>query len=280
MAAPITPVKLLYIPSTNPACLLCKKSPSKRLHCLTKFKSTKENYVRAIEDFTGLVLEKALLDKMYVCETCASKCQMSVNFKEACVDNIRDFEKLHKRQKRLSKTPPSSLKQSVAEQIQSSVEKMKQLNLNGGGAKRSRQKLFVEPANDTTISTLEPSFSKTASILNHDLSTPTALDHISYCKFKATSVRNESNDGADETDIQDLMQTFNEQTVISTTITKSIENVCKAGKSILFLKDPGELSKKNWFRDVSSEMNEKCPELFHILFAAVGMFYFIRKNDF
>ena len=94
MAAPIP----LYIPSTNPACLLCKKSPSKRLHCLTKFKSTKENYVRAIEDFTRLVLEKALLDKMYVCETCASKCQMSVNFKEACVDNIRDFEKLHKRQ--------------------------------------------------------------------------------------------------------------------------------------------------------------------------------------
>ena len=64
----------------------------------SRLKSTKENYVRAIEDFTGLVLEKALLDKMYVCETCASKCQMSVNFKEACVDNIRDFEKLHKRQ--------------------------------------------------------------------------------------------------------------------------------------------------------------------------------------
>lgn len=116
----------------------------------------------------------------------------------------------------------------------------------------------------------------TGSTLDQPLSTRgSTLDHTSYCKCKA--VQNEVDDADCETDLHDLMKHFNQQTFLSSTITKSIENVCRAGNSILFVKDPGELTKKNWFREVSIEMSEKCTEVFQILFAAVGMFYFTLK---
>lgn len=61
MAASITPVKCLYFSSDIQACVLCAKKLTKRLHCLAKFKSTKQNYVKIIEQFTGLVLDPSLL---------------------------------------------------------------------------------------------------------------------------------------------------------------------------------------------------------------------------
>lgn len=173
----ITPVKSLYVSPDIQACLLCKKSLTKRLHCLAKFKSTKHNYVRIIEQFTGLVLEIALLNEMYVCETCINKCQVSMDFKRTCVDNIQQFENLHRRHKRLSKTPPSSLKvkDTVADQLQRSVEKLKRLDLNGG---RSRQKLLFESSIDThtsakssVTSTLDRTLPCTGSTLDQPLST-------------------------------------------------------------------------------------------------------------
>lgn len=70
MAASSTPVKCLYFSSDIQACVLCAKNLTKRLHCLAKFKSTKQNYVKIIEQFTGLVLDPSLLCEMYACETC------------------------------------------------------------------------------------------------------------------------------------------------------------------------------------------------------------------
>lgn len=60
MAAPITPVKTIVEIGKSEFCLLCKNE-SKRLHCLTKFKATKEDYVKKIQQFTGQTLELSLL---------------------------------------------------------------------------------------------------------------------------------------------------------------------------------------------------------------------------
>lgn len=125
MAASSTPVKCLYFSSDIQACVLCAKKLTKRLHCLGKFRSTKLNYVKIIEQFTGLVLDPSLLYEMYVCETCVGKCQSFMDFKRRCVDSIENFESTHKRLKRLPKTPPSSLRQSVVEQIESSVVRVR-----------------------------------------------------------------------------------------------------------------------------------------------------------
>lgn len=260
MAASSTPVKCLYFSSDIQACVLCAKKLTKRLHCLAKFKSTKQNYVKIIEQFTGLVLDPSLLCEMYVCETCVGKCQGFMDFKRICVDSIESFENAHKRLKRLPKTPPSSLRHSVAEQIENSIEKLKKLEL--GGTKKSRQKLSFDSCGDTQESTVDPNITS-------------APDHISYCKFQP--VQNKEDDAGNETNLLDLMEHFNSQAFLSSslcsmasTITKSIENVCKGRNSVLFVKDPFQLMNKNWMREVSSEMSEKCSELFQILFAAIG----------
>lgn len=65
MAASSTPVKCLYFSSDIQACVLCAKKLTKRLHCLGKFRSTKLNYVKIIEQFTGHVLDPSLLYEMY-----------------------------------------------------------------------------------------------------------------------------------------------------------------------------------------------------------------------
>lgn len=103
---------------------------------------------------------------MYVCETRVGKCQSFMDFKRKCVDSIENFESTHKRLKRLPKSPPSSLRHSVAEQIESSVEKLRKLKL--GGTKKSRQKLSFESCSDTQESTQDP--------IN-----TSAPDHINYC---------------------------------------------------------------------------------------------------
>lgn len=54
-----------------------------------------------------------------------SKCQGFMDLKRTRVDSSEIYENAHKRLKRLPKTPRSSLKHSVAEQIESSVEKLK-----------------------------------------------------------------------------------------------------------------------------------------------------------
>lgn len=261
MAASSTPVKCLYFSSDTSiqACVLCAKKLTKRLHCLGKFRLTKLNYVKIFEQFTGLVLDPSLLYEMYVCETCVGKCQSFMDFRRKCVDSIENFESTHKRLKRLPKTPPSSLRHSVAEQIESSVEKLKKLEL--GGTKKSRQKLSFESCSDTQESTQDP--------IN-----TSAPDHINYCKFQPINI--EENDADTETNLLDF---FNSQALSSSspcsmtsTITTSLENVCKGRNSVLFKKDPFMLMNKSWMREVSSEMSEKCSELFQILFAAIGMF--------
>lgn len=101
-----------------------------------------------------------------------------------------------------------------------------------------------------------------------------APDHINYCKFQPINI--EENDADTETNLLDF---FNSQALSSSspcsmtsTITTSLENVCKGRNSVLFKKDPFMLMNKSWMREVSSEISEKCSELFQILFAAIGMF--------
>lgn len=127
--------------------------------------------------------------------------------------------------------------------------------------KKSRQKLSFESCSDTQESTQDPI----------NTSTP---DHINYCKFQPINI--EENDADTETNLLDF---FNSQALSSSspcsmtsTITTSLENVCKGRNSVLFKKDPFMLMNKSWMREVSSEISEKCSELFQILFAAIGMF--------
>lgn len=56
---------------------------------------------------------------------------------------------------------------------------------------------------------------------------------------------------------------------VSQSICNSVEQVSKFGKSVLFTKETGELCKRNWF-EIAIEMSEKCPELFQVLFSAIG----------
>lgn len=68
---------------------------------------------------------------------------------------------------------------------------------------------------------------------------------------------------------------------VSQSICNSVEQVSKFGKSVLFTKETGELCKRNWFKniaieikniaiEIAIEMSEKCPELFQVLFSAIG----------
>lgn len=57
---------------------------------------------------------------------------------------------------------------------------------------------------------------------------------------------------------------------VSQSICNSVEQVSKFGKSVLFTKETGELCKRNWFKNIAIEMSEKCPELFQVLFSAIG----------
>lgn len=57
---------------------------------------------------------------------------------------------------------------------------------------------------------------------------------------------------------------------VSQSICNSVEQVSRFGKSVLFTKETGELCKRNWFKDIAIEMSEKCPELFQVLFSAIG----------
>lgn len=54
-----------------------------------------------------------------------SKCQGFMDLKRTRVESSEIYENAHKQLKRLPKTPHSSLKHSVAEQIESSFEKLK-----------------------------------------------------------------------------------------------------------------------------------------------------------
>lgn len=142
MAKPITPVKAIVETGKSEFCLLCKNE-NKRLHCLTKFKATKEDYVKKIQQFTGQTLELSLLHSMCVCESCILKCQHGIEFKKMCSDNICQFHhNVQTRQKRMPKTPPSTIKSTVAGQIEHSVEKLKNISLEERRKpKKSKQKL-------------------------------------------------------------------------------------------------------------------------------------------
>eukprot|EP00105_Crassostrea_gigas_P014964 XP_011431816.1 PREDICTED: uncharacterized protein LOC105331370 isoform X2 [Crassostrea gigas] len=247
MAAPITPVKTIVEIGKSEFCLLCKNE-SKRLHCLTKFKATKEDYVKKIQQFTGQTLELSLLHSMCVCESCVLKCQNAIEFKKMCSDNICQFHyNVQRRQKRMPKTPPSTLKSTVAEQIEHSVEKLKHISLEEERKpKKSKQKLSFntsEAATDTQV-----------------IDTP---DH-GYCRPKLV----QSKEQDDKVTISEMMERFSVN--VSQSICNSVEQVSRFGKSVLFTKETGELCKRNWFKDIAIEMSEKCPELFQVLFSAIG----------
>lgn len=95
------------------------------------------------QQFTGQTLVCSLLYSMCVCESCVLKCQHRIEFKNMCSDNISQFlYNMHTRQKRMPKTPPSTLKSTVVEQIEHSVEKLKNISLEEGRKpNKSKQKL-------------------------------------------------------------------------------------------------------------------------------------------
>uniref|UniRef100_A0A8W8NTK5 DUF6589 domain-containing protein n=1 Tax=Magallana gigas TaxID=29159 RepID=A0A8W8NTK5_MAGGI len=165
-----------------------------------------------------------------------------------CSDNICQFHyNVQRRQKRMPKTPPSTLKSTVAEQIEHSVEKLKHISLEEERKpKKSKQKLSFntsEAATDTQV-----------------IDTP---DH-GYCRPKLV----QSKEQDDKVTISEMMERFSVN--VSQSICNSVEQVSRFGKSVLFTKETGELCKRNWFKDIAIEMSEKCPELFQVLFSAIG----------
>ncbi|OWF51396.1 hypothetical protein KP79_PYT24309 [Mizuhopecten yessoensis] len=189
-----------------------------------------------------------------------NKITAAVSLNETCINNIDEFISIHKRQKRMSTTPPSSLKMSDANQIKRSVEKLKCLSLNDDETlpKKSRQRLTFDTAHHasstsvpTPVATPCPAFS--------------SLPDHGYTKSYSTQ---SEPDSPTETSAEDFMK----QLVCDTlpVIDKSVQTVAKLGKSILFVKDPNELCKRDWSRDVTREMYEKCPELFRGLCSTLG----------
>ncbi|XP_033725245.1 uncharacterized protein LOC117315210 [Pecten maximus] len=53
-------------------------------------------------------------------------------------------------------------------------------------------------------------------------------------------------------------------------IDESFKDVAQLGRSVLFIKDCKDLCEKDWFRDIAADVHDKCPELFQVLFTALG----------
>ncbi|CAG2222367.1 unnamed protein product [Mytilus edulis] len=124
-----TPIKT--ISNTSKCCLLCGDT-EKRLHCLTKHKASNEGYTRSIETTLDIKLDSSLLEFMFICEKCANACKHFNNFRGRAKQNLDNFISNHttSRTKRMPKTPPSAMKISTADQIENSVEKLRNLNLD------------------------------------------------------------------------------------------------------------------------------------------------------
>ena len=117
---------------------------------------------------------------MHVCEKCANLSKNCCTFKQSGLENVDKFNKMCFRKKRLVNTPPSALKlkikESVAEKLIKSVDKMRQLDLNDSRApktqKKSKVKLgFSDISNDKNSTTNTSLFSgKSDTLYDHGYS--------------------------------------------------------------------------------------------------------------
>ncbi|XP_071147202.1 uncharacterized protein [Mytilus edulis] len=263
-----TPIKT--ISNTSKCCLLCGDT-EKRLHCLTKHKASNEGYTRSIETTLDIKLDSSLLEFMFICEKCANACKHFNNFRGRAKQNLDNFISNHttSRTKRMPKTPPSAMKISTADQIENSVEKLRNLNLDEKekGArvtKKSRQQLnFNKDLN------LEHAYSQ-HNILKHQEEDQVVLlqDH-EYSIPNIMDKALETNEKIAEDFIKEAcINSYNSHDGLD--LDKQISSVCKLGKSVLFKSSAKDLSERNWFIDIGKEMLQHCPEFLTLLLSAIG----------
>ncbi|CAG2216977.1 unnamed protein product [Mytilus edulis] len=205
------------------------------LHCLTKHKASNEGYTRSIETTLDIKLDSSLLEFMFICEKCANACKHFNNFRGRAKQNLDNFISNHttSRTKRMPKTPPSAMKISTADQIENSVEKLRNLNLDEKekGArvtKKSRQQLnFNKDLN------LEHAYSQ-HNILKHQEEDQVVLlqDH-EYSIPNIMDKALETNEKIAEDFIKEAcINSYNSHDGLD--LDKQISSVCKLGKSVLF----------------------------------------------
>ncbi|CAC5392780.1 unnamed protein product [Mytilus coruscus] len=168
----------------------------------------------------------------------------------------------------MPKTPPSSIKISTADQIENSVEKLRNLNLceketGARVAKKSRQQLNFSTE-------LEHAYSQQNVIkMQHEEEDQVLLNDHEYSipnKALETSEKVAEDFIKEAVSINTSINSYNSHDSLD----KQLLSVCKLGKSVLFKSSAKDLSERNWFLDIGREMLQHCPEFLSLLLSAIG----------
>ncbi|CAC5425838.1 unnamed protein product [Mytilus coruscus] len=208
---------------------------------------------------------------MFICEKCANACKHFNNFRGRAKQNLDYFISNHttSRTKRMPKTPPSSMKISTADQIENSVEKLRNLNLDEKekGArvvKKSRQQLnFSKDLN------LKHAYSQQNVIKYEEEDQVVLLQDHEYSIPNNMDKALETSEKIAEDLIKEASTCINSYNSYDS-LDKQISSVCKLGKSVLFKSSAKDLSERNWFLDIGREMLQHCPEFLSLLLSAIG----------
>lgn len=104
-------VKVVHVPEIR-SCIVCGNQ-HKRLNSFKRRKAIDANYFQLLSKCFDVRFCQEDVCYMFICDKCASLCKSFCAFKDNGLISIKKFLERNQRQKRVSNTPPSTLKSRV-----------------------------------------------------------------------------------------------------------------------------------------------------------------------
>jgi hypothetical protein len=95
--------------TTGDCCIICK-STCRRLHTFTNVKARKEKFRIHYQAILGHQIDDSIILSLRICNICAKKCEEFSTFQNTAKETYNNKV----RNKRLAKTPPSTIKNQIS----------------------------------------------------------------------------------------------------------------------------------------------------------------------
>lgn len=279
MAADTTPIHSTPIKTQSKLCLAGCTNPYRLFQLSGRKISGKQTVIDRLEDFFGVDLYEKDQPYLFQCTTCFTKINNYHEFRSAASQHAINILSTLQRVKRQARTPAGASRKKVhvsedTRDDRSSTDPSD--TVLKPKVKAKRKLLPTKPRRRTVAEVIAESVSATTGAGTHqdtslDSRRPTEecqVEHT-YCKplISAQPGANKEEQQSSAVKLLEVPVTLDGDTKA---LTGQIRIMCSPGKSVLYNKTPDHLSDTNLFAAAVCELKEYCPQLFHVIQAALG----------
>lgn len=215
-----------------------------------------------------------------LCESCFKKSSGAVAFRKDALLIYQKQVTSMERTKRLPKTPPSTLKQNVAENLLDSVEKLKRLKIVECKESKARRCLAAAVISEPEDRSIDPD-----RLFDHGYTrSQSIVKNPSPCTSSSCDINGKVHSDHDYSFISEESETKNSDelrrslsAVNSVTMSNDLKKLdtqlkklCHPGVSVLWKRNPEVLMNENCFAQAVIELECSCPLLLDVLSACLG----------